>query len=333
MCVLHLATNSHALDRIPQGQLIDAKSVSSLPEASWGMRQRGTSALLLLRFVRARQTPKYSWANTSHRMWLAARFSLAPRQGQARIVTMEPFPDMESAYKSPRYRSLFCDALGRLTRKGLILQPADADDLIQSFFADAWQGLAANYDPTEGPPATYIYGAFVRFSFRFITRVHQWELRLQDMAALADLVADPATISPLDSLMQEEDIRRLREALTELPSSLRTVLLEFFTRGPRSKRQLARQYKISRYQLDELLINAFGHLIVRLGVRGAWPIADWEVALALWCEGLKPEEAAARLGLSLSRVRETRERLKKILVGILSNRLADDLARMPKSTE
>jgi RNA polymerase sigma factor (sigma-70 family) len=229
----------------------------------------------------------------------------------------EPFPDMETGYN--QYAGLYCDALSRLARQGFVVPPADTWDLIHDFIADAWEGLAERYDPACGPVAGYVYGAFVRFARQWVLRVQRWRPRLQDMACLAD-TASEAALSPLDAIVRDEEAELLREALAELPEESRTLLLDFFGSGPRSRRKLADKYHMSRYRAHELLINAFGQLVTRLAARGVWPSADREVAVALWCEGWGPEEAAARLGRPAQQVRETRDRLAKSLAAALGKR-------------
>jgi RNA polymerase sigma factor (sigma-70 family) len=231
---------------------------------------------------------------------------------------MEAFPNMETAYAT--YPALFCDALARLARQGFVLPPQDFEDLKHDFFAYSWKGLSERYDPACGSPDGYVYGAFVRFARQRILRTQKWRLRLRDLADLADQVAEPARPSPLDAVVRREELAALHEALAELPSERRALLLEYFTLGSRSKRQLARKYQMSRYQLDELLINGFGQLVARLGERGAWTLPDRQLAFALWCEGRELEETATRLGQPVAQVRAARERLKKLLAEALGSR-------------
>jgi RNA polymerase sigma factor (sigma-70 family) len=242
----------------------------------------------------------------------------------------EAFPDMETGYT--KYRALFFDALARLARQGFVVQPGDALDLIHDFFANAWEGLAARYDPACGSAASYVYTAFVRFARQRIIRLRRWGLRLQDLASLTNQVAAEAVLSPLDSRVRNEEVKRLQEALSELPQERRTVLLDYFASGPRSQRHLARKYQVSRYQLHELLLNGFGQLVVRLAARGALPSPDREVAVALWCEGWDLEETAARLGRSVQQVREAQARLKKLLAGILRNKHGGGDSAPPPAT-
>jgi len=234
----------------------------------------------------------------------------------------EAFPDMETGYI--RFRALFFDALARLARQGCVVQPADSLDLIHDFFAEAWEGLGERYDPACGSAAGYIYGAFVRFARQRIVRLQRWNSRLRDVADLADRATAQAVFSPLDSLVWNEELELLQGVLSELPLERRTVLLDYFASGPRSQRQLARKYQMSRYQLHEILINGFGQLVMRLASRAGWPLPDREVALALWCDGWDLEETATRLGRSVEQVRETRERLAKLLAGLLANRHGGD---------
>jgi hypothetical protein len=58
------------------------------------------------------------------------------------------FPEKGEAYRL--YWGLFLDAVSRLTRQGFVVQPADIDDLIHDFFAEAWDGLAG-FGPSCSP--------------------------------------------------------------------------------------------------------------------------------------------------------------------------------------
>jgi RNA polymerase sigma factor (sigma-70 family) len=242
---------------------------------------------------------------------------------------IEAFPDIVTAATSPKYQAIYFDVLGRLARLGLILPPQEFEDLKNDFLADVLKGLEARYDPACGSPFSYIYGAFLRFARQRIIRSQKWRTRLRDMAGLADQVPARSVLSPIESLVQNEELEVLQQALSELPLEGRTVLLDYFASGPRSQRQLARKYGKSRYQLHELLINGFGQLVVRLAGRGAWPLPDREVAFALWCEGWDLEETAARLGRPIQQVRETRERLKKLLASVLANRRGGGQSKPP----
>jgi RNA polymerase sigma factor (sigma-70 family) len=233
------------------------------------------------------------------------------------MSTSDPFPDMATGYE--RYRPVFFDALARLARQGFVIQPADADDLIQAFFADAWPGLASRYDPAAGSEAAYVYGAFVRFARQRIARARKWDLRLQDLAHVAEDLAGGAAAPP-DRLIRREEWGLVETALKSLPDFRRSILVAYFARGPRSQRALAAEYGTTRYQVREWLINSFGQLVARLAVRDAWPPADREIAFYLWCAGCDLEETAARTGRPVAAVKETRERLVKRLAADLGGR-------------
>jgi len=225
--------------------------------------------------------------------------------------TFSSFPDMATAER--RYRRVFLRALGWLARRGVVVQPADADDLIQGFYADCWSRLAERYDPEEGPLEGYLFTAFRRYAQQHVYRSRRWEHRLRDLAAMAGWGDGRGDGSPLERLVRDEEARQLRAALTELADFPRELLLEFFAAGPRSQRKLAARYRKTRYRLQECLINAFGQLVTRLAQRGAWSPADREVARLFWCEGCTPEEAAARSGRPVAELLERRDRLKKAL--------------------
>jgi RNA polymerase sigma factor (sigma-70 family) len=215
------------------------------------------------------------------------------------------------------YRALFFDALGRLARRGLAVQPADAEDLIHDFFVNVWEGLEERYKPASGSAANYIYGAFVRYARQRIRRLRRWLPRLRDLAFLAERLAGGTEPSPLETLVRVEEAEACRRGLAELSPERRTILLDYFALGPRSRRHLARKYHLTRYRVEELLINALGQLVVYLDEAGVWPLPDREVALDLWWEGNDPEETADRLGQSVEQVLLARERLRILFAGLL----------------
>jgi RNA polymerase sigma factor (sigma-70 family) len=239
------------------------------------------------------------------------------------MSTSPSFPDM--ATLNQRYRPIFLHALSRLARQGFVVQPADAEDLFQGFYADCCSGLAERYDPVRGTVENYLYQAFLRYARQRVLRSRRWEQRLRDLGAIAEGLADLGGASPLEQMVIDEEARMLGAALAELADFPRTVLLEFFEAGPRSQRKLAAKYGTTRYRLQEHLINAFGQLVTRLARRHAWSAADEEVARLFWCEGCDPEEAAARSGYPIAELLERRDRLK--------HALAAELSRLPRSSQ
>jgi RNA polymerase sigma factor (sigma-70 family) len=227
---------------------------------------------------------------------------------------------METGHK--QYLACCYSALGDLARQGFAVQPADAEDLIQGFFADVWPGLRAHYDPARGPKARYVYGAFVQFARRQILRWRRWQPRQRDMDFLAEQLATPGVLSPLDALVRQEEVQACRQALVLLPPQRRAVLLDFFASGPRSRRKLAHKYGMKRDKFNALLLNAYGQLIVSLAEWGAWPLPDKDVAFALWCEGWDVQETADRLHRPVEEIRQTKEGLTKLLRRLLANSAA-----------
>jgi DNA-directed RNA polymerase specialized sigma24 family protein len=227
------------------------------------------------------------------------------------------FPNMEAGYK--QFRGLLLDALGRLARRGLAVQPADGLDLINTFFADEWDGLVQRYDPNLGSIPTYVYGAFLRFARPRIISLRRWSQPIADLSHVVENFGSHSEPSAADALVRKEEHLAIEEALTELPSQTRDVFLDYLTLGPRSQRQLARKYKFSRYRVHELLIRVIGRLIVRLEESGAWTLPDRDVAYLLWSEGRTLEETATRLDRPIAEIRESRRRLVELLGDVLIN--------------
>jgi RNA polymerase sigma factor (sigma-70 family) len=233
------------------------------------------------------------------------------------MAETEQFPDMETGQKL--FIGLYYDALSRLARQGFAVQPADAEDLIQDFYADAWTGLAARYNAACGSPSAYVYGAFLRFARIRILKLQRRQPRRQDLSRLADLIAQQGALPPLEKLVRQEEAEAVQRALAELAPLKRTLLLEYLAAGPRSERRMARDLQISRFQLHGMVIDALGELMLRLGEGVLWPADDRAVAVALWSESRSVAETAAHLGLTVAQVREARHRLERVLAAALAS--------------
>jgi len=222
--------------------------------------------------------------------------------------------DVATAYS--RYRRRMFGALAILARQGYAVQLADGLDLIQEFFSEAWDGLKSRYDPQRGPFDRYIFGAFVRFARPRILRLQRWQNCLADAAKLADLVGkNPAEESAESEDVTEPTPESVREVLVTLAPRARKVLYAFLSAGARGERKLARDFGLTRYRVREILAEALGQFVVRLGERGAIKESDWQVALALWRDGRTVRQSAGFLRRSVEEIRESRSRIVVLLAG------------------
>jgi hypothetical protein len=219
--------------------------------------------------------------------------------------------DVAAAYS--QYRRRLFGALAVLARQGFAVQLADGLDLIQEFFTEAWDGLKARYDPTRGPFDHYIFGAFVQFARPRILRLQRWQNCLVDAAKLADLVSQ----EPAEEFAEvaEPTTELVRHTLLTLAPRHRRLLYAYLSVGARGERKLAREFALTRYRVREVLTEALGQFIVRLGERGAISEPDWEVALALWRDGRTVRQGAGFLRRSANEIRESRSRIIALLAG------------------
>src|SRR5688572_4101425 len=98
-------------------------------------------------------------------MCKALRVSSRPMKSRENAV---PRHQAESDIRFLDYQRLLWRMLGVLARRGYVVPPGDARDLIHDFYLDAWPGLTQRFDPTLGTFATYVAAAFYRFARRRI---------------------------------------------------------------------------------------------------------------------------------------------------------------------
>jgi RNA polymerase sigma-70 factor (ECF subfamily) len=104
----------------------------------------------------------------------------------------------------------------RITR-----DPADAADVLQEVFWEAWQG-AASYDPGRGTPEAWI---FMRARTRAIDKVRSVRRRSETFVAPADERVTAAAADPGgDAAERAEDRGLVLGALGQLPEAQREVI-------------------------------------------------------------------------------------------------------------
>jgi len=115
-----------------------------------------------------------------------------------------------------RYAPLVFPLIQRILR-----ERADASDVLQEVFWEAWQG-AAGYDPARGSPEAWLV---TRARTRAIDRIRAMRRRSETFVAplpdaLAAAPADPGG----DVAERMEDRRTVQHALAQLPSAQREVI-------------------------------------------------------------------------------------------------------------
>jgi len=220
---------------------------------------------------------------------------------------------LETAYRD--YRGLLFSALGHLARKGFVVPPADALDLIHDFFVEAWAGLQERFDESLASRSTYVYAAFVRFARPRIMRLQRQRASLLDPAEVADLLeGTPQELEPADQV----GWNRIGQAIQQLSASDRRLLDAWLNARDGSERDAARQLNVSRYEVRRHLIEVLGQIAASAGALTDRPSIDKNVALAVWRDGLTVGEAAARAGITLQQARNAYRRNQRRIRDALS---------------
>lgn len=223
----------------------------------------------------------------------------------------QELPSLEIEY--PRLRALFFAALARLSRHGFTVSPDDGIDLIHDFFAEAWLGLEARFDPKKGSFERYAYSAFIKFARPRIVRLKRWQRGLMGTEELELLGSESA------SKLADTDEERLSAAIANLPEGHRRVLIRYVYGEYSSERFLAKELGISRYRLRAILIEALGRLTVSFDRPSGITPDDWSVAQALWRDHRTIQETAKILEITPQQVRSACSRNVEFLSQILKH--------------
>lgn len=239
---------------------------------------------------------------------------------------MERTPDtsslaLDEAYH--RWRPMLFQALSTLAKQGYPAPPSEALDLIHDFFAEAWVGIASNFDPRKGRIESYVYGAFLQFARPRVVKLLRFQRSILEPEALARVINRQRSDS-----QPGVEIGILRAALDQLPVPARDLLRDYLQGVAPSERALATKYGVSRFKAKELLMDALGHVVVALGRPEHLAQEDWKVACALWRDRRTPEETASYLGLSGDQVRDATVRISRFLATVVET--YHTLDRMPR---
>ena len=121
----------------------------------------------------------------------------------------------------------------------IVRDPADAADVLQEVFWEAWQS-AASYDPSRGSPEAWI---FMRARTRAIDRVRAVRRRSETFVAPVDEGLAAAAVDPGgDAAERAEDRDLLRGALGRL-SDVQREALELAYYGGLTQTEIAEQLK------------------------------------------------------------------------------------------
>lgn len=221
---------------------------------------------------------------------------------------------MEGAFG--QLRPLLIRALGMLTRQGFAVSPADGLDLVHDFLTQEIEKLRQHYEPSKGSFDGYAYKAFIQFARPRIMRLQ----RLQDsLVALEDLeqISEPIELSEIE--LAPDYQQHLIEAIEALPPRENSFLKTYIHAQVPSERLLAQGFRLPRYQVREILIEALGRVIVHLNRPPNISERDWQVARGLWHERRTASEVASYLGLTAHQVRLSQKRVSKYLETTLRN--------------
>jgi len=101
----------------------------------------------------------------------------------------------------------------------IVRAPADASDVLQEVFWEAWQ-VAADYDAGRGSPEAWI---IMRARSRAIDRVRSVRRRTETFVAPLDEAITPADPAP-DAAERAEERGTVQSALARLPATQREVI-------------------------------------------------------------------------------------------------------------
>jgi RNA polymerase sigma factor (sigma-70 family) len=227
----------------------------------------------------------------------------------------ETVPALEAAYR--QHRGLLFRALGQLARQGFAVNPADAPDLVHDFFLEAWNGIAARFDPSKAALSTYVHGAFVQFARPRILRLQRLQGALVEPLILAQ---HAESAGPDQAPESAPDLSRVRDAIGSLDGPARHLLRSWLGGDGASERRLAQELGLSRHAVRLRLLDALGRVALALGaLQDAAPL-DRRVAIALWRDQLTPAEVATELGLQPQQLRNA--------LGRIQHRMHDALDRL-----
>jgi len=213
-----------------------------------------------------------------------------------------------------RYRGLLLSALGKLCAQGFYVWFDEASDLLHDFFVEEWEKVTNRYDPARGEFEPYLYSAFIYFARPRIIRLGRTRQHLVDLHAVAEQLGVEAEPSELTEPRIDSSV--VTKAIGTLSEKESSVFARFLYEG-RSERDLADQFRLSRYGVRNLLLDAMGRIVLQIGKPPGLSEDDWRVALLLWDEGRSPLAAAVELGVSPSRVRAARDRFRVTMTSIL----------------
>jgi DNA-directed RNA polymerase specialized sigma24 family protein len=244
-------------------------------------------------------------------------------KGSVGLIEVMGVTATEHSHEFENHQRLFWHVLSSLASAGFVVPPTDAMDLMHDFYVEAWPQVRAGFDSSKGSFSNYVAGAFYRFARRKITRMQHWRNRIVHFDLGLSRQEDDleATTSRL------ELIQMVRKRIEELPNLERAVLMAFLHNPREARRSFPKQYKITRYQFDELLTNSLGLVSVQLGRIPDVSHQDYLVARSLWHEGRSAKSTALSLGITLPKVHEARHRVARTLMSTLRSRTVSGTSR------
>lgn len=204
---------------------------------------------------------------------------------------------LEEAYRT--YRLLLVNAVARLARQGFQMPPADALDLIHSFFLEEWPSIMKTYDADRGNLRPYIYAAFTHYARRVILR--HMRLRGQLLGNL-----DGMAFHSDDDAELRVDSQVAAEAMMTIPLDERSVLEAFLELS--NEREVARRLGLSRHIVHETLARALARVVLALERPVGIEEGDWNVTRMILDRGYTARNAAAALGKNPDEVRSIHRR-------------------------
>jgi RNA polymerase sigma factor (sigma-70 family) len=213
----------------------------------------------------------------------------------------------------PEFGSLipeFVRVLRHLVRLGYYVEEYQGLEIVHDFYADAWSGLLASFQPEKGTFTSYARGAFSRFARRRLLREARWRQLL-----VPELV-DAARASDEIVATTSGELAEVRNALEALSDDERELVRLRFAEGF-SERAISQRLRITRYHVRQGLAAALARIAASIREGGELSPFDLRVSRLVFLEEKPIATVALELGVTDAAVRMASRRI----IGHLANGL------------
>lgn len=217
-------------------------------------------------------------------------------------------------------RPMMLNALAKIAREGIPINPHHALDLIHDFFIDVWPRLIKQYNHEKGSLKSYTFVAFVNFVRPIAIRDIESKKVLSDVRYL--LFREQKMGAEFE---YDYDLDLINRALKTLDKKDYQLLMSYFGDEQLSERQVALRTKSSRYTIRRSLTKALARLAVLVEKPPSVSSNDWKVSRALFLHRRSITQVAIEANLNVREVRQVYNRtLHALAKGLLLSSKARD---------